>query len=99
MLSPRPVPPHLLVVAGVDLMEGVKDLLEMRFGNPSARVFHRDLDPPGATFVGRPCRAGQLKPHDDVSLLGELHGVANQVREDLPQAVGVSLQPEVIGQR
>jgi len=32
-------------------------------------------------------------PHDDLAALGELHGVAGKIREDLPQTSGVAARP------
>jgi len=94
----QPRAPHLVVVAGIDLVKGVEDLFDVRFGNASARVLHLEDNVADAIVGRRDALVSQSKSDHDMPLRRELDGVAHQVREDLPQAIRVGLQPQVIGQ-
>ncbi len=73
---------------GVDLREGLEEA-GLGFGcDPDPRVVHREpqLD---ATLVA----ALELRPDGDLAGGGELHGVADEIEEHLPQPRGVAAYP------
>ncbi len=71
---------------GVDLGEGLEQAIEPVGGNADAAVGHLDahLD----LLAQPPGRAGD----EDVALVGELDGIADEVQHDLPQAPGIAVQ-------
>ncbi len=75
---------------GVGLGKGVEDQLLFVFGDSDTAVFDREFElrAVGAAF-------GQPHMDRDVSTLGKFEGIANQVDEHLPQAMGVA--DEVVG--
>ena len=74
---PRPVPPYLRVVDESTWLNASKSLCARSAGMPMPVSRDGDVDHVGAV-------AG-LDRHDDLAGLGELHGVAEQVHQDLAE--------------
>ena len=97
--SPRPVPSYVRVVELSSCSKAWKifSCLSRGMPMPVSRIAKcntcdgRDpgTDGPGSVAVGS--HAG-LDPDDDLALLGELDGVADEVEQDLPQPAGVADQ-------
>jgi hypothetical protein len=73
---------------GVGLRERVEEVPAGLGGDAGSRV--ADLDPDGR---GAPARAGEARPDHDLAALGELHGVAGEVQENLADPAGIAAHP------
>src|SRR5262249_13672827 len=90
MASPSPVPPELLRGCGVGLAELLEQLCLLLMSHANAGVSDRELDP--VATVGDLAR-----PQPDLTFLGELTGIAQQVEQNLSQPHGIDGQcPEVL---
>ena len=81
-------PAVLARLEGVDLREGLEDVLDLLLGDAETGVLHGDAQTEPALFL-----AGDDGVNRDVALLGVLDGVAEQVGQDLPEAKRVAVAP------
>src|SRR5260370_31613376 len=73
----------------VGLGRGLEEACVRRLREPDARIGHRKTDPEvGGRFVFFRC------PHNDFALFSKLHGIADEIGEDLPKPAGIT--PELL---
>ena len=81
MARPRPVPPNCRVVDGSTWLKLSEEPVEPLLRDADAGVADDDLDP-----VALPVLPPGRGPEEDLPRLRELHGVREEVQEDLPDA-------------
>ena len=88
MERPSPEPPKRRVVDESTCVNGWKSIPSFSLGNADARIADGELQQHALVVL---LRNGHLQ--DDLSALRELHGIADQVGDHLPQAAGVAFHP------
>ena len=87
MVSPRPVPPKRRVTESSAWLKGSKMRSQLLRRNADAAVPHHDLEHHFAIFLRLPCNT-----QADEAAVGELDRIADEVDDDLPEAMRVADQ-------
>ena len=89
----QPRPPEFPRDRGVRLRERLEQGADALWGYSNPRVPHRTLDLDEASLLARGRLPARRDAHEDLAGVGEFHGVAQQVHEDLPHPRPVAEHP------